>query len=440
MQAFALSLYRLLTWALQPLIRLRLKRRAAKEPLYGQFIEERFGVYSQAASEAWIWIHAVSLGETRAAAILLRELRQRQPGMKLLLTHGTATGREEGAKLLQAGDIQVWQPWDSAQATQRFFAHFKPRIGIVMETEVWPQLCDAARQAGVPMVLANARLNAHSLKKALRIQALSKVAFGSFQQVLAQTDEDAQRLKQAGALAVQVVGNLKFDVSIDIGLLQQGKALKSHSIGQPVVLLASSREGEEIDFLKKIQAFALIKSTKYATESIAENLPKKMQWLIVPRHPQRFDEVQALCQQHHLSVSRRSSWDAAPEQADVWLGDSMGEMPMYYALADIALLGGSFAPLGGQNLIEAIAAGCPVVMGPHTFNFEQACETAQSMGAALRVADMQRGVDVASQAASQPAQLAQLKQSGSLWLTASQGAAARQAEAIAKVTGQTARG
>ncbi|TAG25222.1 MAG: 3-deoxy-D-manno-octulosonic acid transferase [Burkholderiales bacterium] len=433
MQAFALSVYRLLTWALQPLVRLRLSRRAAKEPLYGQWIGERFGSYSQPASEGWIWIHAVSLGETRAAAILLRELRAQIPGMKLLLTHGTATGREEGAKLLQAGDLQVWQPWDSRKATQSFFKCFKPRIGIVMETEVWPNLCAAAKEAGVPMVLANARLSDRSLRKAQRVSLLAKPAFASFAAVLAQTDDDAKRLQLVGASQVSVVGNLKFDVRIDPALQQTGRAFKQQLGDTRVIMLAISREGEEVQFLEQIRLISGINTAESAIESIANKSASKIQWLIVPRHPQRFDEVQRLCEQAGLAVSRRSQWNDTPTPADIWLGNSLGEMAMYYSLADVALLGGSFEPLGGQNLIEAIAAGCPVIMGPHTFNFLEASETAQAAGAAVRVASMQAGVQEAAALMGQPAKRQALQQAGAHWLAMSQGAAQRQAQALADV-------
>jgi 3-deoxy-D-manno-octulosonic-acid transferase len=432
MQAFALTVYRLLTWSLQPLVRLRLKRRAAKEPLYGQWKEERFGAYTQPASSGWVWIHAVSLGETRAAAILLRELRAQIPSMKLLLTHGTATGREEGTKLLQAGDIQVWQPWDSLAATQKFFSHFKPRIGIVMETEVWPNLCASASFNHVPMVLANARLNARSLRNAQRLQALSQSAYSSFAQMLAQTQEDADRLKQAGGRDVQAMGNLKFDVNIDSSLQKRGRDFKQTS-QHPVLMLASSREGEETQFLEQIKHLAGKLSAQSAIKNVVDNRSQKIQWLIVPRHPQRFDEVQKLCEQAGLSVSRRSQWNTQPEHTDIWLGDSLGEMAMYYSLADLALLGGSFEPLGGQNLIEAIAAGCPVIMGPHTFNFQEASDTAEASGAAVRVLDMQAGLQTASSILAAPAQRQTLVQAGKQWHAASQGAAGRQAQAIAKL-------
>jgi 3-deoxy-D-manno-octulosonic-acid transferase len=432
MQAFALSVYRLLAWSLQPLIRLRLKRRAAKEPLYGQWTEERFGTYTQPASSGWVWIHAVSLGETRAAAILLRELRAQIPSMKLLLTHGTATGREEGTKLLQAGDIQVWQPWDSFAATRKFFAHFKPRIGIVMETEVWPNLCATAAANNVPMMLANARLNARSLRHAQRLRALSQPAYSSFAQVLAQTQEDADRLKLAGAQDVQIVGNLKFDVSIDAALQKRGRDFKQ-ATDRPILMLASSREGEETQFLEQINLLARIHTDSSAIESGADQTIQSIQWLIVPRHPQRFDEVQKLCEHAGFSVSRRSQWNTQPERTDIWLGDSLGEMAMYYSLADLALLGGSFEPLGGQNLIEAIAAGCPVIMGPHTFNFQEASDTAEASGAAVRVLDMQAGLQTASSILAAPAQRQTLVQAGKQWHAASKGAAGRQAQAIAKL-------
>ncbi|MFM7332677.1 MAG: 3-deoxy-D-manno-octulosonic acid transferase [Brachymonas sp.] len=433
MQKLTLCMYRLITWALVPLVRARLKRRAAKEPLYGQWMDERFGRYTQPAASGWVWVHAVSLGETRAAAILLHELRAQIPGMKLLLTHGTATGRAEGEKLLQAGDVQVWQPWDHASSTRAFFRHFKPRMGIVMETEVWPQLCQAAQEAGVPLVLANARLNDVSAAKAQRLAWLSRPAFASFAQVLAQTQDDAARLQAVGAQRVQVMGNLKFDVSLEASALAQGQALKAASGSMPVILLASSREGEEAQFLEQIRQYAGIKSTQNATDLIATSKPRQIQWMIVPRHPQRFDEVQRLCEQAGFSVSRRSSWLGDPMAADVWLGDSMGEMPMYFALADLALLGGSFAPLGGQNLIEAIAAGCPVVMGPHTFNFAEACETAQQMGAALRCANMASAVQTVLHTAQSESVMLSLKQQGQQWLAQSRGAAARMARAIAQM-------
>jgi 3-deoxy-D-manno-octulosonic-acid transferase len=420
MPSLALMLYGWLTWALQPLLKWRIARRAQREALYGQWIDERFGCYTQQASQGWIWIHAVSLGETRAAEILLAQLRSLMPDMRLLLTHGTATGRAEGARLLRTQDIQVWQPWDTQQATQRFFSHFKPRLGIVMETEVWPMLCASARAAHVPMVLANARLNPQSEKKALRLSLLSRPAYRSFHCVYAQTPADAQRLTRVGAEQTQVLGNLKFDAQVDLALIQRGKSWKASHPSRAIVLLASSREGEEALLLQQIMV--LRGATGLADSHI--------QWLIVPRHPQRFEDVALLCHRAGLSVSRRSQWQAKPLPADIWLGDSMGEMTAYYALADLALLGGSFEPLGGQNLIEAIAAQCPVIMGPHTFNFAQACDFAEQFGAAQRVGNMQEAVSCALTMANAPGHLNEMQAHGERWLSQSRGSAKKMAQRL----------
>jgi 3-deoxy-D-manno-octulosonic-acid transferase len=328
-------------------------------------------------------VHAVSLGETHAAATLLAALREQQPGVRFLLTHSTATGRDAGAALLQAGDAQAWLPWDTPGAVRRFLRHHRPVAGVLMETEVWPNLLHAAQQAGLPMVLANARLSARSLAKGRRFAWLLRPAVAALSAVLAQGEDDAARLQALGARRVQVMGNLKFDIAPDSALLARGQAWRS-ALGRPVVLAASTREGEEAPLLRA-----------WAARCAGAATPPLL--LLVPRHPQRFDEVAQLISATGLSVARRSQWpDAAPppdaQAAAVWLGDSLGEMPLYYACADVALLGGSFEPLGGHNLIEAAACGCPLLMGPHTFNFAQAAAGSLAAGAAERVADIDTAV------------------------------------------------
>ncbi len=430
-QTVARTLYSAALWLAQPLLRAKLAQRAKREPAYAQHVQERFGQYDFPAVQGAVWVHAVSLGETRTAAILIAQLRQRMPHMRLLLTHGTATGRAEGAKLLQDGDKQVWLPWDTTAAMDQFFRHFKPRIGIIMETEVWPNLCAAAPAHGVPLVLANARLNEKSARNAQRLAWLAQPAYAAFSQVWAQTPQDAQRLVAAGARHVTVQGNLKFDAQLSELQLAQGKAWRASS-ALPVVLLASSREGEEDLFLQQIKAQTQSSLAHLAIDNVAINAAQspKVQWLIVARHPQRFDEVAQKITQAGLTVSRRSQWPAAPQAADVWLGDSLGEMAMYYGLADVALLGGSFAPLGGQNLIEAIAAGCPVVMGPHTFNFADASNTAVDQHAALRAADMASGLAIAVSLSMNTAQRTAMQAAGAQWLKASRGAAQRTVDAV----------
>jgi 3-deoxy-D-manno-octulosonic-acid transferase len=394
------ALYSVLMWLLQPLVRARLRRRSRAEPGYGECVEERFGHYAQTPAlspaqtgrdSALVWVHAVSLGEARAAEVLVAQLREALPGMRLLLTHGTATGRAQGQSLLQPGDVQVWQPWDTPGAVQRFLAHFQPRIGLLVETEVWPNMVAACAKATIPLCLVNARLSEKSLQQAQRLAWLSGPAYAGLRAVWAQTPDDAQRLTCLGANVVGVTGNFKFDATPDPLKTAQGSAWRKTS-AKPVVMFASSREGEEAELLqsfKRFRSLALVKYEKFATN----NVVNEVQWLIVPRHPQRFEAVVQLCQEQGFSVSRRSGWANNPEPADIWLGDSLGEMALYYALSDVALLGGSFAPLGGQNLIEAAACGCPVVMGPNTFNFAQAAQVAAAAGAAFEVQTFEQAVE-----------------------------------------------
>ena len=358
----------------------RLWRRGRSEPGYRLWLHERLGYYpGRRPMPGALWLHAVSLGEARAALPLIEALRKARPDMRLLLTHGTATGRAAGRRLMQDADGQVWLPYDTPGAMRRFLRHFKPCVGVLMETELWPNLMREADRAGVPIVLANARLSERSALKGERLSALLHPAARRLSLVLAQTVDDARRLRAAGAPNVMVTGNLKFDVTPPPQLAALGLQWRQ-GLHRPVVLAASTREGEEGPLLA---AWAALPG------------PRPL-LLLVPRHPQRFEEVAALVHMQVLSLACRSEWDDAPppeaEQVDVWLGDSMGEMPLYYACADVALLGGSFAPVGGQNLIEAAACGCPVVMGPHTFNFAQASKQAQAARAALRVADINEGV------------------------------------------------
>ena len=423
----SLVAYSVLAWAAQPLLRRKLRKRAKAEPGYAEAIPERFGRYTPAnlgrdAAGQWIWVHAVSLGETRAAALLIKELRRAMPGMRLLLTHGTATGRAEGRKLLQPGDVQVWQPWDSRAPVQRFLQQFQPAVGVLMETEVWPNLVAACQQRQVPLVLANARLNAKSQAGALRWPSLFLPTYAGLRAAWAQTPEDAQRLQSVGAPVQGVLGNLKFDVQPESALIAQGAAWRAAS-AKPVVIVVSSREGEEAQWL-----------AQWAGRKF-HGVAGQCQWLIVPRHPQRFDAVHQLLLDAGLTVARRSSWGQGlpPTQVDVWLGDSLGEMPLYYAAAHIGLLGGSFEPLGGQNLIEAAACGCPLVVGPHTFNFAQAAQQACEAGAAFRVLDMEQGVQLATALARNPAELAQARQAALAFAQAHRGAAAATAQAIAAV-------
>jgi 3-deoxy-D-manno-octulosonic-acid transferase len=421
-------LYSLVMSGAQPFLRRKLRRRGVAEPGYLQHVDERFGIYPGRSEGGRIWIHAVSLGETRAAAILLEQLRAQQPGVCVLLTHGTATGRAEGERLLQPGDAQAWLPWDTPQAVRRFLLHFRPSVGVLMETEVWPNLAAGCVEQGVPLVLANARLSDKSMRQALRLARLSRPAYAALSAAWAQTDDDARRLARGGASVSGVFGNLKFDAAPDAAQLAQGRRWRER-LGRPVVMFASSREGEEAAFFQLLQRNRELQqagSARRATDPIAS----QVQWLVVPRHPQRFDEVAALAAQHGFSVARRSSWQQEPQAADVWLGDSLGEMALYYGMADAALLGGSFEPLGGQNLIEAAAGGCPVVMGPHTFNFADAAQLAQEAGAALRVETLEQAVRTAVALAADAKRRGEVAAAGLAFAAAHRGAAQKTAAAL----------
>lgn len=433
MKRLAGLLYSLVMWALQPLLRRKLRRRGQKEPGYLHAIEERFGTYAQPsdAQGGYVWVHAVSLGETRAAGILLQALRTAQPDVRILLTHGTATGRAQGMSLLREGDVQVWQPWDTPAVVQRFLCRFKPSLGILLETEIWPNWVAQCQRLQVPLVLVNARMSEKSMRQAQRLSWLSGPAYEGLSVVLAQTQADAQRLQALGAHVKGVLGNLKFDAQPDPAQRAQAQAWKQ-PLNHPVVLLASSREGEEALWLDAIAACT--QSTLSA--GAGQPSPKQpVHWLLVPRHPQRFDDVAELITQRGWQVSRRSQWTAEPptnmpHMPTIWLGDSLGEMALYYSLSDVALLGGSFAPLGGQNLIEATACGCPVVMGPHTYNFAQAAQLAEQAHAAVRVANMGEAVQVAVRmVGSEPVHQMHV-QACAAFTQAHQGAAARTAQAL----------
>ncbi|MDM0074463.1 3-deoxy-D-manno-octulosonic acid transferase [Variovorax sp. J2P1-59] len=437
MRSLLLRLYGAFTTLAQPLVRRKLRRRAEAEPGYAHAVEERFGHYDEAANgTGWCWIHAVSLGEARAAGILIEELRRQYPDIPILLTNGTATGREEGAKLLKPGDLQVWQPWDAPEPVARFLDRFRPRIGVLMETEVWPEMTAACAERGIPLVLANARLNENSLAGAERLAWLARPAYSSLAAVWAQTEADSHRLVSLGAKVAGVFGNLKFDATPDARQLATAAKLRAQ-LPRPVVVFASSRDGEEqqlLDVLKRFGALAPVPPAQDAIQSIAKRV-HDVQWMIVPRHPQRFDEVAALVESNGFAVARRSA-AGAPTEAEIWLGDSLGEMALYYGLADAALLGGSFEPLGGQNLIEAAACGCPVIMGPSTFNFAEAAELSLAAGASLRVADMEHAVTAALKLVEKPERREAMAQAALAFASTNRGAAERTATALLAIAEQ----
>ncbi len=363
-------LYTLGLYAAVPFILLRLWWRGWREPGYHRHVAERFGRYvEEPGTRPLLWVHAVSVGEARASAALVRSLAAAHPDHELLVTCMTAAGRET-LKELHGESVQIaWLPYDYPGSVRRFLEHYRPRLALLMETEIWPNLVAACRDFGVPVLLANARMSGKSQLAYQRWRGLAQPAIAALTAVCAQSEEDAARLRALGARRVEVAGNLKFDSTPDEDLRSAGKAWRAR-LARPVLLLASTREGEEKMLLDAMPAW-----------------DEKRLVLMVPRHPRRFDEVAALAARDGFPAVRRSR-DPMPAATDrIYLGDTMGEMDFYYAAADVAVIGGSFAQRGGQNLIEACAAGVPVVLGPSMFNFAETTRLALAAGAAIQERD-----------------------------------------------------
>jgi 3-deoxy-D-manno-octulosonic-acid transferase len=408
---FPRLLYTLAWHAALPLVLLRLAWRSRRQPEYLGHLGERFGVLHPRPEGRVIWVHAVSVGETRAAAGLIRALLARYPRHCILLTHMTPTGRATGKELF-AGEARVgsaYLPYDLPWAVAAFLRRTRPELGLIMETEVWPNLFAACRRAGLPAVLVNARLSARSARGYARIGGLAREALASLALVGAQTGEDAERLNALGARRVEITGNIKFDAAAPAELLTLGETFKARAAGRAILLAASTREGEEAPIL---EAFA------------ASARPDAL-LLLVPRHPQRFDEVARLADARGLGLQRRSEDGPLRPDTRVWLGDSMGEMFAYYRAADVAMIGGSWLPFGGQNLLEACAVGCPVVLGPHTFNFAQVAEEACRRGAALRAESVAAGMAAALALLADEPRRAAVGRAGRAFVAAHQGATAR---------------
>jgi 3-deoxy-D-manno-octulosonic-acid transferase len=415
-------IYSLFLYLITPLIWLRLLWRARKQPEYLQHLGERYGFYRQPAPDKLIWVHAVSVGETRAAQPLIEGLLAQWPAHRILLTGMTPTGREAAQQVYGGRVLQAYLPYDYPIAVDRFFRHFSPEFGVLMETEIWPNLLATAKARAVPVVLVNARLSARSARGYGKLGALVRPAFAALSGVAAQTAGDAGRIAGLGAKGVEVCGNLKFDVVVAADLIALGQRWRALVGSRPVWLAASTREGEEALIIEAWRRLGI----------------RDALLVVVPRHPQRFDAVAELLRQQGLIVLRRSSGLPTPE-TQVWLGDSMGEMAAYYTLADLAFIGGSLLPLGGQNLIEAGACRCPVVVGPHTFNFLQATEDAIAAGAARRITSPQALAVIVDDLLGNRMELAAMASAAEKFSQAHQGATQRLLALIARCSGRAGR-
>ncbi len=373
-------LYSLLLFLAMPIVILRLLWRGARQPAYLRHWGERFGFFASPinAKAGTIWLHAVSVGEMRAASLLVREFQQRYPNYSILITCMTPTGRATANELFGDHVICMYLPYDFFSAQRRLITTYSPQVLVIMETEIWPNLLAACHREHVPALLVNARLSEKSFGAYTRfalVRALARDALQCMQVIAAQSRADADRLKLLGAAKLEITGNIKFDMAVDAALVAKGQSWRSGLPKEKQILLAAStRDGEETVMLDAYcRKFSAVER-------------KKILLVLVPRHPQRFDAVETLIRARNLAMQRRSA-GALNNDCDVWLGDSMGEMAAYVAMCDVAFIGGSLLPLGGQNLIEACAQGKPVIMGPSTFNFAEAARLAIEEGGMRQATD-----------------------------------------------------
>jgi 3-deoxy-D-manno-octulosonic-acid transferase len=349
--------------------------RGLRDRSYWQGLGQRFG-WGAALPAPSIWLHAVSLGEVSAAAPLIRGLAARHPRIPLLLTTATPAGRSRAHTLFgDSMDIRLL-PYDTAGSVRRFLARTQPRLAIIMETELWPNLFEQCERRGVPVLLANARLSAKSVSRYRRLGRLFSGVFTDNVRVAAQSAEDAERFRSIGAAAdrTDVIGNVKFDLELEAGIMDRGRALRaSYGADRPTWIAGSTHAGEEEQVLE-------------AQALLAVDRPNAL-LLLVPRHKERFHSVAELLARRGVKFARRSSAVAPDAGTQVLLVDTVGELAAMYACADVAFVGGSLVPVGGHNLLEPAALGLPVLTGPHNFNNTAIARLLLERGAALQVTD-----------------------------------------------------
>jgi 3-deoxy-D-manno-octulosonic-acid transferase len=368
-------LYTGLLYLALPLALLRLYWRGRRDAGHRRRWRERLGVVPPLPQPGCLWIHAVSVGETRAALPLIRALLERYPELPLLVTTTTLTGSRQVREALEDRVHHAYAPYDVPGAVRRFLQRTRPRLAVIMETELWPNLLRQCAAADIPVLIANARLSERSARGYGRIRGLTAPMLRDITLIAAQAEADAERFHTLGAPRVQVVGNLKYDLTLPDDLLERGRQLRRELLGEnrPVWIAASTHAGEDEPVL---DAFATLRA----------RWPELL-LLLVPRHPERFDGVAALCQQRGFNIVRRGEQRPCAPDTAVFLGDSMGELLRFYAAADLAFVGGSLIATGGHNVLEPALLGLPVLFGPHMFNFTEAGERLIEAGAAWQVAD-----------------------------------------------------
>lgn len=370
------ALYSLLLYLLTPFVLLRLAWRGWRAPDYRRRWGERFGYFPSLPAGRPVWIHAVSVGEAQAAVPLVQVLRKRDPGRPIVMTTTTPTGSARVREALGTEVYHVYVPYDLPGAVGRFLRNARPSLAIIMEAEIWPNLFHGCRERQVPVILANARLPQRSADRYRPVAALVRQALGDVSAIAAQTQADAQRLIALGAdpAHTHVTGSIKFDIKLPVGLREQAAALRREfGNDRPVWIAASTHEDEEGAVLD-------------AFEQVKRAMPGCL-LVLVPRHPERFAPVAALCRRRGHRIALRSALQACAPDTDVFVGDTMGELPLFYAASDVAFVGGSLVPAGCHNLMEPAALGIPMIAGPHLFNYEEASRMLLDVGAMQIVHD-----------------------------------------------------
>lgn len=364
-------LYSILLYLATPLILLRLLWRSRRNPGYRQRILERFAILPATNMQASIWIHAVSMGEVILATPLIKNLRQLYPNIPIVVTTTTPTGSAQLLKQFTTQEIfHSYAPYDMPVVVKRFLKLIKPQIAIMMETEIWPNILYQCQQQGIRTVIANARLSQKSATNYQYFQPFTRQIMGYIDLIIAQSKDDADRFIQLGALKnnVTVSGSMKFDINIPASIYEKAQALRREwNLARPILIAASTHEDEEEKILKQFQQLRQILPTLFL--------------ILVPRHPERFDSVATLCEKQGFKIVRRSQNVTCNEQTDIFIGDTMGELCLFYAIADVAFVGGSLVPVGGHNPLEPAALGLPIIMGPHVFNFMEITRLLTNAGA-----------------------------------------------------------
>lgn len=411
-------IYHFLLWLLTPLLPFYLKKRARRNPAYLQHWDERFGVPYEHVVKNAIWIHAVSVGETRAAAPLITALQQYFPDAPILLTQMTPTGRATAQQLYPNAQCR-YLPYDRQNWVAQFLRDHQPRFGILMETEIWVNLIHECRAQNIPLFLANARLSAKSQKGYQKVLNLIRPALQSLTDCYAQTSADAERLQSIGIKQVQVMGNTKYDIHVPEQAYQLAQQFRQKVGERHIFVAASTRATNNTDEAELIlQAWVKQKCS-----------PKDL-LIIVPRHPERFQAAFDMAEKLGLRVQKRSDNQKVLPETQVWIGDSMGELFAYYLLADIAFVGGSLVDTGCQNIIEPLSCGKPVLFGFSTYNFQAACEGALQANAAKQIHTADELVQTVQQWFRQPEHYQQMVQNTIQFIAQHQGASERMAAAI----------